>query len=191
MSTDSTKVMADRMWKTSRNWVGPDGSGSLPRRSGPAAKALKESIEVTGAKSVLDAGCGSCAWQLKAIPDGVSYQGVDVRKFDNWPEQCSVMNILDGPLPKADLVIVRDVLIHLTDEEIMNVLERARECARYLLVTTNARTTPLDRKGCRLVKFTDFMNFGMMIKEFEDFFDIDQPNPVIVHHHQLWDLHPE
>jgi hypothetical protein len=181
----------ERMWRASRSWQGPDGPGSLGLRAEAAKKALGQAIAHVGAKRVVDAGCGSCSWQLAAIPDDVEYLGFDAREFDTWTKHCSVMDIVEDQLPQADLVIVRDVFIHMTNAEIIALIENVRRASRYMLATTNGNTTQFVPNGtCRSVRTSDYLDDAVKIAEYENYFDIGNPKPRVIHHHQLWDLRP-
>lgn len=162
-----------------QGWRGPDGKGSLKHFTQGAQKALRQAISLVGAKSVVDLGCGSCAWQLQVIPEGVSYVGLDVRSFDSWPEGNLVMDIIKGELPPADLYLARDVFIHLKDTELVDTIKNLlKSKARFLLVPSSVEERGNERNCTR-----DMSNWlhGAILKTWPD----------CGRDFQLWDLNAD
>jgi SAM-dependent methyltransferase len=102
-----------------------------------------EFIEKNGIRSVVDCGCGdfSVGRRIVAATD-VKYVGVDVvpeliehhRKRFAGPRVSFVCaNIIADELPVADLYLVRQVLQHLTNDEIATVLKRLSRFPKVLI----------------------------------------------------------
>jgi FkbM family methyltransferase len=99
--------------------------------------------------SVLDVGCGDFNW-MKNVNLGVPYTGVDIvesmiaknnKLYGNASRTFKVANAIEDLLPPADLSIIRDVLYHLTYENIFRLLKNVRKTTRkYMLITTNPYT---------------------------------------------------
>lgn len=124
-------IYRGNLWNGKESLSGP-GSGSVPtRRVVPELLAL---VAELGIESVLDVGCGDSFW----LPDLPGYIGVDVapeaveRARGFHPERR--YEVIDGPLPKADLAIVRDVLQHLSPAEGKALLDSIP--AKWLLAST-------------------------------------------------------
>ena len=105
--------------------------------------ALFKELEV---KSILDIPCGDFHWMSQVRLPDVSYCGADVvpelieRVRSSYPERAHefrVINLLNDPLPKADVVFCRDCLVHLSFKDIFRALANIKQSrAKYLLTTT-------------------------------------------------------
>src|SRR5262245_26905477 len=98
------------------------GAGSDPKRNVRYLRLVQRLVNSGRYKTVLDVGCGD--WSLGQCIDWrpVQYHGVDVvahviagnqQKFGGDSITFSCLNLLQDPLPSADLVIIKDVLQHL------------------------------------------------------------------------------
>lgn len=115
--------------------------------------------------SVLDAPCGDFNWMAHTDLSGIDYCGVD---YD--PEHLSVagerssvpisyapkskrlieLDIVNDPLPPCDLVLCREFLQHLPNEQVHNVIRNIRASgAKWLLATShdNAVNTDIHSAG--------------------------------------------
>lgn len=135
-------------------WGGKSGTLCSGRGSSGAAaaayvKTVNEFIKENDVKSVLDLGCGDFAIGKQIICD--SYTGVDVvravvdqnnSKFGTETRRFIQMDITTADdLPSADLCLVRQVLQHLTNEQIKSVLNRLGKF-RWVVITEHQ---PADR----------------------------------------------
>ena len=92
-------------------------------------------------KNVLDVPCGDWNWMRLIKLYGVRYTGGDVdennKKFADETHRFERLNIITGPLPKADLILCRDCLVHLNFADGLKALEQFRSSgAKWLLTTT-------------------------------------------------------
>ena len=107
--------------------------------------------------SILDAGCGDCHW-ISRIPliheafiqrhldAPIKYYGIDIvpeqiieneRRFGRASAVFLCGSLMEIPLPTVDLIICRDVLVHLSKEVITKVIQNFKAShSRYLLTTT-------------------------------------------------------
>jgi hypothetical protein len=98
-----------------------------------------------------DAGCGDLAWMSTIDLDGVDYVGYDVHERGTWPElrrsgyRLEVVDITADDLRPADLLICRDVFIHLPNEMILRALEQFRRSSRLLLTTSYVSDPTVER----------------------------------------------
>lgn len=94
-------------------------------------------------KSVLDAGCGD--WQFSKLMDwsGINYIGIDAvgflinentKKYSRKNIKFYKKNFLKGSLPKTDLIIIKDVLQHLSDKNIKIFLPKLKKFKFAILV---------------------------------------------------------
>lgn len=95
--------------------------------------------------SILDAGCGDFGW-LGAIKLPIKYDGFDIVKqnINSLSKQYAnhkhinfhLNDFLTCQLPSADLILCRDVLVHLSNTDIQTALKQFKNSgAKYLLTT--------------------------------------------------------
>lgn len=136
------------------------GQGSTLNYTAPLRRALPQLLAQFGVKSILDAPCGDFNWMKHVELDGVHYTGGDVvpelvsklqAEFGTNARSFIRCDIINGPIPKADLWICRDVLFHFRYREIIKVLKLAANSdIKYLLTTTYSyfdENVDLDRTG--------------------------------------------
>ena len=99
-------------------------------------------------ENILDAACGDFNWMRLVVPKvNVDYLGIDIvekvindnkKKYENDRVQFEVKNICEDKLPACDLLLVRDVLFHFSNDEINKFLKNIAEVEyEYLLVSTH------------------------------------------------------
>ena len=103
-------------------------------------------------RSFLDAPCGDLNWMRHVELGDVDYLGADIvpeliaentRRFSNQRSQggmkyrFQVLDLVTAPVPRADLVLCRDCLVHLSLRDISTALRNiVASGSRYLLTTT-------------------------------------------------------
>jgi hypothetical protein len=110
----------------------------------------------------MDAGCGDFHWLRLAELPIRSYIGVDVvpelvadleSRYGGSGREFIARDITCDELPRADLVMCREVLMHFPDEDVKRALANFRRTgARWLLATTfadRARNEPIGLGGWR------------------------------------------
>jgi SAM-dependent methyltransferase len=111
------------------------GSGSVPAVADEYARRIRELIAERGHRSVLDLGCGDFQVGTLIAESGVRYRGADVvpgliaanqDKYGNERISFTCLDISQDALPSADLCLVRQVLQHLSNAEIRDVLGNVR-----------------------------------------------------------------
>jgi len=135
----------------SQRWGGAEGefcSGGGTRDERvvePYLKAVIDWLNATadGRARVVDLGCGDFTVGSRMIPHCESYVGVDVVKplIEHHQRQHSRptvrfehLNIISDDLPAGDVCLVRQVLQHLSNEEICMILEKLRQY-RHAIIT--------------------------------------------------------
>lgn len=124
-------------------WGGGSGSGSTPAYTAKWRAWLAEYIKANRIRSILDIGCGD--WQSTQLMDftDVHYTGMDPssdiiaenrRKYAKPGVVFMNTNAVDHALPPADLVLIKDVLEHLSFDSIRKVLARLAGYAHVLIV---------------------------------------------------------
>jgi len=123
-------------------WGQGSGEGSYPVHTRGYIRFLQRFIKQHNIKSVVDLGCGD--WQFSRFIDwsGVDYHGFDLvaSVIDNNRERYGAPGIrflrYDGDfseLPKADLLIAKDVLQHWSNDSVINFLPHLPRYPKALL----------------------------------------------------------
>jgi hypothetical protein len=127
-------------------------SGEGSERSGmkDVIEKLGSLIRQLGIRSVADAPCGDFNWMRDVSMDGVSYAGYDVVDdlikgnddlYGGTARSFEVRDFTAVPMPRADLIICRDALVHLSYQHIWAALKHFYSSgSKYLLTTTFPRT---------------------------------------------------
>lgn len=123
------------------------GPGSAKSQTEEVKRIVESVISSYSIQSILDVPCGDFGWMNEVDLQGASYVGGDIvepliqsnqKKFSQRSDvQFQIMDLISDPLPKADLLIVRDCLVHLSDELILKALDNIKKSeAKWLLTTT-------------------------------------------------------
>jgi SAM-dependent methyltransferase len=132
-----------------RDWLEPEtvsGRGSSLDRTGAIRRDLPALFDEFGVRSVVDAGCGDFNWFRALDVELESYVGIEVvedlvavnRARHGTPRRRFVsLDVIRDALPRADLIVCRDCLVHLKNRQISAALRNFRRSgSRYLLATT-------------------------------------------------------
>ena len=122
------------------------GSGSSLESTESIRVALPEMLRRLDIQSMLDVPCGDWHWMSRVALGGVQYIGADIvddlvranqRKFGSANREFRKLNLIADQLPKVDLIFVRDCLVHLTEEQIIDCLRNiVRSESKYFATTT-------------------------------------------------------
>jgi len=140
---------------TNRSWGGQEdagafnsGSGSDSGPSKPYVDTIRKYIRESGAGNVVDLGCGDFRVGSRIVAGlGIRYTGVDIARpliahlnttaaGPMIDFQC--LNIVDDPLPQGDLYLIRQVLQHLSNQQISTILRKLKGAA--VIVTEHIPT---------------------------------------------------
>ena len=122
-----TDAFDNRVWMDPESLSGP---GSTLSYTSDLRSTLPNLVRGLGCKTMLDAPCGDFNWMKEVDLTGIRYTGADIvpamiaelsaaypkRKF-------RVLDITSDPFPKSDFVLCRDVLFHLSNVDIVKVLD--------------------------------------------------------------------
>ncbi|MBR0988065.1 class I SAM-dependent methyltransferase [Bradyrhizobium liaoningense] len=133
------------------NLWGAAGSVSGLGSEDPATAAIRDALpsllQQLGARSLLDAPCGDAGW-IGRIKLDLDYTGIDIvpslietnnarAARGELAGRFLVADITRDALPRADLILCRDCLVHLSFQNIGSAIARFRQSgAQFLLVTT-------------------------------------------------------
>jgi SAM-dependent methyltransferase len=156
-----TNIYLNNAWGDSES---VSGRGSTLARTEVIRHALPVVLESIGAKSLLDAACGDFNWMRYVDLRGIEYTGADVvpelvsrncRLYGGKGKSFAVLDITRDPLPKVDVILCRDCLIHLSSKHVRAAIANfKRSNSGFLLATTHITVTENEdtQSGCgRLV----------------------------------------
>ena len=120
-------------WKMGLPEGTPCGKGSTQASTVEIRSALPDIVKKYKIKKINDAGCGDLHW-IKSVDLGkVDYKGYDLVPRADGVQQ---IDISRKKMRKSDLIICRDVFIHLTKDRIFAALENFKATGKYLLTTS-------------------------------------------------------
>jgi SAM-dependent methyltransferase len=122
------------------------GPGSGLERTSAFRTELAALLRRLNAKTLLDAGCGDFNWMKETDRDLEHYIGIDVvpaliaenqRKYASLTRTFLERNIAQDELPKADVILCRDCIVHFSFDDIAATLRNFKQSgSSYLLTTT-------------------------------------------------------
>jgi SAM-dependent methyltransferase len=137
------KIFNENAWGNSESI---SGEGSNLERTKVIRAKLPDLISRRGVQSILDAPCGDFYWMKEVALGGIDYIGADIlediiardREWYASPHRRFVLcDLVSDPLPKADLILCRDCLVHLPYAETRHAIDNFRKSgATWLLTTT-------------------------------------------------------
>jgi SAM-dependent methyltransferase len=127
------------------------GSGSLERFHTAYREIIREATAGIASPTIVDLGCGDFRVASAVVPTNASYIGVDIvpsmiahhqANYANERVQFQCLDIVNDSLPNGDVCLIRQVLQHLSNNEISAVL---RNTAHYPALLITEHFAPDDR----------------------------------------------
>lgn len=142
-----SEIYATNHWSSDESI---SGTGSDFKQTKTLINELSTLIKELNIKSVLDIPCGDMNWMPKVNLENVNYIGADIvpdliqRNKSKFSDKSNftfqVLDLTKDKLPKVDLVICRDCLVHLSYESIFKAFQNLKKSgSKYLLTTTYDR----------------------------------------------------
>lgn len=122
-----TSIYDQGAWGKDEKGQGISGSGSLVENASLYMKFLEDFVKANEIKTIVDVGCGDWSFSRYINWNSARYLGVDVVKsviernqsaFTSPTVTFVQADTLNTPLPAADLLICKDVLQHLNNEDV-------------------------------------------------------------------------
>lgn len=137
-----TDIYRSNAWNGTFSVSGPSGELSQTARIIAALPAL---FRGHGVRSVLDIPCGDFYWMRHVDLTGVRYLGADIvaelvarnaGAYERPHLRFKQLDLLGDPLPRVDLVLCRDALVHFSLADARRALENIGASGSALLLTT-------------------------------------------------------
>jgi hypothetical protein len=124
------------------------GAASTLSETTALRNALPDLLRVYRVATVLDIPCGDFHW-MKEVPMTADYVGGDIvpqlvernqQLYGGRSRRFRVLDATRDALPQVDLVVCRDLLIHLSNSDCLAVLSNIRASGSRLLLTNHFAT---------------------------------------------------
>ena len=138
-----------------KDWLEPEtvsGRGSTLDRTAALRRELPALLQKLGVRSVLDAGCGDFNWFCTMEMALDNYVGVEVveelvavnqERYGTDRCRFASLDVTRDDLPRVDLILCRDCLVHLKNAQVRAALRNFRRSgSTYLLATTFTEAHP-------------------------------------------------
>lgn len=139
-----TTIYFTSSWINADNFESRSGAGSIFKNTRNISSELPKIIDQYNITSMLDAGCGDWNW-MRHLNLNCSYVGAEIveplikfldRKYSSKDVKFIHSDIIIDKMDYYDLVMARDVLVHLPDIGIMKFLENyLTSKSKYLMVS--------------------------------------------------------
>ena len=140
-------IYEKQLWNNGNPFIPLSGPGSSLENTKKCSKMLNEFIYNNNCKSVLDLGCGDLNWISKTQffnDSNIKYTGIDVveslitshlKKYSQKLFFCKDIT-MNKDFDNADIIIIRDVIFHLKNEEILSIFNNIKHKFKFLLITS-------------------------------------------------------
>lgn len=138
-----TRYYEGNEWGSDASLSGP---GSVPSQTQVIAEELQRLLEALNISTLLDIPCGDFAWMRTVSLGKIRYIGADIvapavrrnqERYGSDRVSFEHLDITTANLPKVDMVLCRDCLVHLSNAEVLCALRNiCRSGSTHLLTTT-------------------------------------------------------
>ena len=148
------QIYKEKVWGDGKG----SGIGSDPQAVRPYTAFLQQFLEEKQIKSIVDLGCGDWQFSRELKLKGTHYHGIDVAKsviesnqklYSSPNIEFSVLNSYKD-LPQADLLICKDMLMHLGRSEVKAIIRDAFPKYANVLITSDVH--PYSKMGESFLK---------------------------------------
>jgi Methyltransferase domain len=146
-----TAIYRDNAWRGDESGSGP---GSSLAATAELRQTLPRLIADLHCVSLLDAPCGDLWWLKEMTLPVATYYGVDIvksvvaanQRHHAAPGRTFLhLDLRRTPLPRADLILCRDCLVHFSYQDIFATLANFRASGATWLLTTTFPAQPANR----------------------------------------------
>ena len=196
-----SKIYKEKIWGSDGQQQFYSGSGSDEVYTLPYINSIIDFIKKNNIRSIVDLGCGDFRVGAAIVEaTGVKYTGIDVvedlvkynqNQFGNENISFRYKNITKDNLPDGELCLIRQVLQHLSNKDILGVLQKTKKY-KYLIITEHlplgsSLVPNIDKVPDGSIRYyqnsgvyLDLPPFNRKIKELLSIEPIDHPNSRIV-----------
>ena len=150
--TTFTAIFTSNAWGDAESVSGP---GSTVARGADFGAALIALLEARQIRSIVDAPCGDFNWMPQVLAQrDISYTGVDIVEAliaRNQSRHAAAnrrflcLDMTRAALPRADLILCRDGLVHLSFADARAAIRNFRRSGARYLLATHVRGSAMNR----------------------------------------------
>ena len=142
----SNESIMEKKFKKKSKLESCSGVGSSLAVTETIRSQIPELLNELKIKSILDIPCGDFNWLKVVNLDIISYMGADIvsdiiqhnnEKYSADNKKFLRLDILKDQLPKVDLILCRDLLVHFSFKDIKRALENTKKSGSVYLLTTS------------------------------------------------------
>ena len=146
-----TDIYHSNRWGSSES---RSGEGSTMSQTAALRDELPRLFQRHGVATLLDIPCGDFHWMSSVPLDGIQYTGADIvsdvvghnlAKYRSSNREFAVLDMCSSPLPAADMVFVRDCMVHLPFSMIAAAMSNIHASGSRLLMATTFPATQVNR----------------------------------------------
>ncbi len=117
---------------------------------GPYCDSVRAFIQTKNIRHIVDLGCGDFEVGSRLTASDLRYTAIDIvpdlveynrKRFADMKVEFKCLNIIAAELPTGDLCLVRQVLQHLSNAEILRILDKLR-AYKFAIVTEHVYAGP-------------------------------------------------
>jgi hypothetical protein len=136
------QIAQENSWEGSESVSGP---GSSMQGTSRLRSALPTLLKKYNIQSILDIPCGDAYWIREILSSNINYIGADIVPeliIRNCAEKSDlgrfeVLDLVSDPLPRVDLILVRDCFIHLPNRMVSDAIDNIRKSSSNWLLTSH------------------------------------------------------
>ncbi len=137
------RIYRENLWGSPESHSGPGSSRQQAIKLAPDFRNTLDRLQI---KSILDSPCGDFNWMSVMDLTGILYTGADIvgelieenqSRYQRPGMLFIKSNLIQDPLPKADLIVCRDCLVHFSYEDIGMALKNIIKSESTYLMTTS------------------------------------------------------
>ena len=148
-------IYKNQIWNNGNTNVPLSGPGSSLENTKDYSNLLTKFIYDNECKSVLDLGCGDLTWMPNTQffnDDGIKYTGIDIveslitshlTKFPKKQFLCKDITTYNN-FDKVDIIIIRDVIFHLKNDDILSIFDNIKNKFNFLIITSCKNNVNID-----------------------------------------------
>jgi len=138
-----TQYYENNSWNGKESLSGPGSDYEQTKYLIPELQVLLKELDI---KTMLDAPCGDFNWMRRVSLDNIIYTGGDIvdkiikinnKRYGERYISFKNIDIVNDSLPKVDLIMVRDCLVHLPNKDVKKAINNIIDSQSKYLLTTN------------------------------------------------------
>jgi 2-polyprenyl-3-methyl-5-hydroxy-6-metoxy-1,4-benzoquinol methylase len=140
-------IYKNKIWNNQNDSIPLSGPGSSLENTKECSLFIDQFIQDHSCESFLDLGCGDLTWMSKSPffkENRIEYTGVDVVEYliqkhsNTFSDKTFLCEDITKYVPqkKYSIVLIRDVIFHLTNREITSIFEKIKDKFDFIILTS-------------------------------------------------------